>query len=174
MNIRKIIKEELLKEVGGYDDPSVMASHAGITLGALSTALNDLSLIISGLANALMDGTTKEEVKGYLSESFDEIEEIKDGIKKNIKDFTEDRLISESKTFLIKLNNFQKKINILIGLSDVMGGDMEYFQRVKDLLIELVPSVQKYSEELKTTSKMFYDRFSGKDRGIFNMGFDNN
>ena len=41
MNIRKIIKEELLKEVGGYDDPNIMATHAGHIMGVLSNSYND-------------------------------------------------------------------------------------------------------------------------------------
>lgn len=171
MNIRKIIKEELLKEVGGYDDSNVMAVHAGTTLGKLTSVVNNLSLIVSGLANALVDGTTKEDVKGYLIDSFEEIEMIKNEIKKNIKDFTEDKLIKESKLFLTKLNKFQKKINVLINLSSVMGGEEEYFQRVKDLLVELVPSLQKYGEELQSVTKMFHTRFVGKDRGSFTSGF---
>jgi hypothetical protein len=54
MNIRKIIKEELLKEVGGYDDLRVMAQHAGTTMGALSSSANDLSNLLSGIANQVI------------------------------------------------------------------------------------------------------------------------
>ena len=174
MNIRKIIKEELLREVGGYDDPDVMSVHAGATISRLTDAVEELTLIVSGLSNALMNGSTKEDIRTYLAESSDEIETIKSEIKKNIKNFTEDRLISESKTFLTKLIKFQKKINVLVDLSGAMGSDQEYFERVKGLLIELVPSLKTYSDELKATSKMFYDRFNIGDRSGFGSGFDFN
>ena len=38
MNIRKIVKEELLKEAGGYDDLSVMGQHAGASMGILTSS----------------------------------------------------------------------------------------------------------------------------------------
>ena len=56
MNLRRIIKEELLKEVGGYDDPKVMGQHAGAIMGMLSGSHSDLSNTLAGLANAVMDG----------------------------------------------------------------------------------------------------------------------
>ncbi len=43
MNIRRIIKEEILKEIAaGYDDPTVMGQHAGQTIGIMSNAYAEL------------------------------------------------------------------------------------------------------------------------------------
>ena len=171
MNIRRIIKEELLKEVGGYDDPNIMAQHAGQVMGGLTSSYNDLSNMLSGLANALVDGTTKVEVREYLSEVFDELFVIIDAIKLGIKDFTEDDLITKSKNIISSLKRFQQKIKILIEMSDAMGSEEEYFERVKKLLMELIPSMKEYGEQLQITNQDFINRISGHNRGAFGSGF---
>ena len=61
MNIRRIIKEELLKEAGGYDDLNVMGRHAAHVMGTLSDTYNELSNTLSGLANAVVDGSQKSD-----------------------------------------------------------------------------------------------------------------
>ena len=52
---RNKIKEELLKEVGGYDDPTIMGSHAGATMGMLSGSYSKLMNVITDLANLLVN-----------------------------------------------------------------------------------------------------------------------
>jgi len=100
MNIRKIIKEELLKEVGGYDDPNVMATHAGHTMGVLADSYNDLSNTLQGLANAIMDKAEKEDLVIFLGETSKEISFLIDVIERVIKDFTEDDLIMKAKSII--------------------------------------------------------------------------
>ena len=63
MNIRKIIKEELLKEVGGYDDMSVMGQHVGASMDILSSSYQILMDTLAELANSLVKGEGRDKFK---------------------------------------------------------------------------------------------------------------
>ena len=126
MNIRKIIKEELLKEVGGYDDQNTMANHAGHVMNVLSGSYNDLSNTLHGLANAVSDGASKKDLIGFLVETSKNIDMLTNIINTIIKDFTEDDLIDKAKMVIKSLNSFRKKINVLSSFSDAMGGEEEF------------------------------------------------
>ena len=135
MNIRKIIKEELFKEVGGYDDPSVMAQHAGKAMGALASSHNDLSNLLSGIANQVM----------------------------------EDDVILQAKKAISSLKSFKRKIDVLSNFSDSMGNDEQFIERVKLLLMDLIPTLKEYGDQLMVTNKMFGDRLK-----TFGAGFSSN
>ena len=97
MNIRKIIKEELLKEVGGYDDQNVMAQHAGATIGTLTGIYRDIMEAISGLANKIMDGNVDKHELGVALESLAKL--INNGVRITsdlVEELTEDELISKA------------------------------------------------------------------------------
>ena len=81
MNIRRIIKEELLKEAGGYDDLNIMGLHAGHVMDTLSNTYNDLTNTLQGLANAIVDGSSKTDLAGYLTEASNEMDTLIDVIK---------------------------------------------------------------------------------------------
>ena len=174
MNIRKIIKEELLKEVGGYDDPNIMATHAGHIMGVLSNSYNDLSSTLEMLANSIMDGVSKEEMVEILQQSFKEIELLTNVIKSAIKDFTEEDLINQAKIIIKSLNSFKRKIDVLSNFSDAMGGEEEFIERVKNLLMDLIPTLQEYGEQLQITNQMFGSRLSNTGRSQFGSGFSSN
>jgi len=174
MNIRRIIKEELLKEVGGYDDPNVMATHAGHTMGVLADSYNDLSSTLQGLANAIMDKAEKEDLVIFLGETSKEISFLVDVIERVLKDFTEDDLIMKAKSIIKSLKSFKRKIDVLSNFSDAMGGNEDFIERLKILLMDLIPSIQEYGEQLSITNKMFGDRASGMGRGSFGSGFSPN
>jgi nitrate/nitrite-specific signal transduction histidine kinase len=174
MNIRRIIKEELLKEVGGYDDKNIMNIHAGATMGSLTEIYSDLTNTLQGLANAIMDGHSKDDFVSYLKETSEEIGVLLDTIKIIVGEFTEDDLIRKAKNFTKSLNSFKRKIDVLYNFSDAMGSDTEFVEKVKDLLIDLVPSLQKYGEQLQITNKVFKDRLKGHTRGSFGSGFSYN
>ena len=174
MNIRRIIKEELLKEAGGYDDPLIMGKHAGHVMETLSNSYNDLSNTIQGLANAIMDGVPKSDLVTFLGETSHNIELLVNVIKNVTLDFTEDDLVAKAEMIVKSLNSFKRKIGVLINFSDAMGNDEEFIERVKELLMDLVPSLQEYGEQLRITNKMFGDRFSGMGRSQFGSGFSSN
>jgi len=55
-----------------------------------------------------------------------------------------------------------------------MGGNGDFIERLKILLMDLIPSIQEYGEQLSITNKMFGDRASGMGRGSFGSGFSPN
>ena len=114
MNIRKIIKEELIKEVGGYDDQRVMAKHAGTTMGALSTSHNDLTNLLSGLANSIMDGANKNDISDSLMETSKEINFFIDIINGVISEVMEDDVIVKAKETISSLKVFKRKIDKVV------------------------------------------------------------
>lgn len=174
MNIRRIIKEELLKEVGGYDDPLIMGKHAGHVMEVLSNSYNDLSNTLQGLANAIMDGSPKEELVTFLDETSQDINFLTDIIKNIMVNFTEDDLVNSAKMVIKSLKSFNRKIDVLINFADAMGNDEEFVERSKELLMDLIPSVQEYGEQLRITNKLFGDRLSNMGRSSFGSGFSSN
>jgi hypothetical protein len=175
MNIRKIIKEELLKEVGGYDDKNIMSIHAGVTMGSLTEIYNDLTNTLQGLANAIMDGHSKEDFVIYLTETSEEIDTLVDAIKIIVGEFTEDDLIRKAKKIIRSLKNFKNNIDDLVNnSSDTMISDEEFVEEVKNLLIKLLPSLKEYGEQLQITNKVFKDRLTGHSRSSFGSGFSLN
>lgn len=174
MNIRRIIKEELLKEIGGYDDPNVMATHAGHTMGVLTDSYNDLSNTLQGLANAIMDNASKEDLVLFIKEASKEISLLTEVIERTLKDFTEDDLIMKAKSIIKSLKSFRRKLDVLSNFSDAMGGNKDFIERLKDLLMDLIPSIQEYGEQLQITNKLFGDRLSGMGRSSFGSGFSPN
>jgi len=158
MNIRKIIKEELLKEVGGYDDGRVMVQHAGKYISDLSETHQQLSDILSALANAVMDGQDRNNIVTYLKETSEEIGIFIDVIKTTISDVVEDDVIVLSKKVISSLKTFKRKIDILSNFSDSMGNNEQFNERVKLLLMDLIPNIQEHGEQLIVTNKMFGDR----------------
>lgn len=166
MNIRKIIKEELLKEVGGYDDQNVMSQHVGPIMSGLAETHSQLSVIISSLANAIMDGQDKNSITQYLKETSEEINIFIDSIKKYISDFTEDDVIRKAKIVISSLKSFKKKIDVLSSFSDDMGGDEQFIERVKVLLIDLIPKLEEYGNQLRVTNKMFLNRVNSYGSGF--------
>jgi len=169
MDIRKIIKEELLKEVGGYDDPRVMAQHAGTTMGALSSSHNDLSNLLAGIANSVMDGADKNDISDSLRETSKEIVFFIDIIKTAISEVMEDDVILQAKKAISSLRSFKRKIDVLSNFSDSMGNDEQFIERVKLLLMDLIPTLKTYGDQLMVTNKMFGDRLK-----TFGAGFSPN
>ena len=177
MNIRRIIKEELLKEVGGYDDPSVMAQHAGKAMGALASSHNDLSNLLAGIANQVMDGADKNDISDSLRETSKEINFFIDIIKTVIGEVMEDDVILQAKKAISSLNSFRRRIDVLSNFSDSMGNDEQFIERVKLLLMDLIPTLKEYGDQLMSTNKMFGDRLSNMGSmgsGSFGSGFSSN
>ncbi len=170
MNIRKIIKEELLKEVGGYDDGRIMAQHAGKNMYDLAETHRQLTVVLSVLANAVMDGQNKNDIKQYLKEVSEEIDVFIPIIKTAISEVMEDDVILQSKKVISSLKTFKRKIDVLYNFSDAMGDNEQFIERVKLLLMDLIPSTQEYGKQLNLTNRMFGDRLGAAG----NQGFSSN
>jgi hypothetical protein len=174
MNIRRIIKEELLKEVGGYDDKNIMNIHAGVSMNTLANTYNELTMVIEGLANAIVDGHSKNDFISYLKETSEIISSFITEVEIVINEFTEDDLIRDARNMIKSLKTFKRRIDVLSNFSDVMGNDEIFTEKIKQLLIDLLPSLQKYGEQLQITGHEFKHRLSGHGRSSFGSGFSNN
>ena len=70
--------------------------------------------------------------------------------------------------------SFKRKIDVLSNFSDAMGGEEEFIERVKNLLMDLIPTLQEYGEQLQITNQMFGSRLSNTGRSQFGSGFSSN
>ncbi len=171
MNIKKIIKEELMKEVGGYDDSTVMASHGGNSLGKLTSVVNELSMMMIGLSTSL-NTSNKEDIREFLIEIFGDINDLKQMIKQSISEFTEDELLVNGELILNEISKFQRRSDILIKMFDSMGDDRDIKENVRKMVREFLPKLNNFGEVVNSVNKMFYSRLSGRDKGIFSSRFN--
>lgn len=174
-DLENLVKK-IINEVGGYDDPNIMAIHSGKVLGTLSQVYSDLTNTITGLSQLVTTlDFDRSEVEGALDEVNQEIDIFVMAIKQVIRDFTEDDLIHRARIVMKDLRQFQNRLRLLINLSDSLTtNDDEFQDRLLDFINDLINSVRKYGEELQITNKRFFDRFSGRGRGSFSDGFDLN
>ena len=86
-----------------------------------------------------------------------------------ISEVMEDDVIVKAKETISSLKVFKRKIDILSNFSDAMGNDEEFIERVKLLLMDLIPALEEYGKQLRITNKMFGDRFQS-----FGAGFSPN
>ena len=174
-DLENLVKK-IINEVGGYDDPNIMAIHSGKVLSTLSQTYSDLTNTITGLSQLVTTlDFDRESVEEALDEVSQEIDIFVTAIKQVIQDFTEDDLIHRAKIVMKDLRQFQNRLRLLINLSDSLTTNDEEFQdRLFDFITDLINSMRKYGEELQITNKRFFDRFSGRGRGSFSDGFDFN
>ena len=159
--------KKIINEVGGYDDHNVMVQHSVHSMEALIDSYNDLSSIMSGLANSISRGDSKKDISENLMQFRDFVIIFIDVMDKALEDFTEDDLILQAKSFKKYLKSHLNKLNLLITTSLDMGDDVEYKERVGDLVMELLPNIRKYSEKLKLVNDRFEDRVSNFKSGFF-------
>jgi hypothetical protein len=164
-DLEKLVKK-IITEVGGYDDPTIMGTHASKSMENLTGVYDELSNILQGLANAIMDDFSVSELSDFLNDVVNEIEILVDTTQKTIKDFTEDDMIDAAKRFIKELKSFQRKIIVLMNFSDSMGNELEFKERLKNMVQGLIPMVKEYGKKLRITNDTFRDRFSS------GMGFN--
>jgi len=89
------IKEGIINEIGGYDDPSMFAMHAGGQAGHLKGSYNALSEILNHLnkvsSEQVIDDSLKIEIDNFLSSVEVPMKNLSKAIinfeKKNLKNF---------------------------------------------------------------------------------------
>lgn len=173
MNIRKIIKEELLKEVGGYDDMSVMGQHAGASMDILSSSYQILMDTLAELANSLVKGEGRDKFKmskNIVDDLSDVTQKVIEDTKNTLKDFTEDDVISQGKGFIKELNKLIKRIRLVSGMVSTYTKE-EYEEELKKLLVDFLPKFKEYGDTLIKTNQMLKSRFS-KNMGRGNTFFN--
>jgi hypothetical protein len=163
-SIKKIIKEELLKEVGGYDDKIIMAKHSGEVMEGLVKVFSDVLGVIKVLGEKVDNGTfdrfSGEEILLKLSDGIDEAIRVTGML---IKEFTEDGVILEGQNFIKNMNEFKRKIRLLSGLPSNFT-QSEYENRIMKLILGLEPTIRGYADALKETNTMFMNRFNPRYR----------
>lgn len=163
-SIKKIIKEELLKEVGGYDDKIIMAKHSGVIMEGLVKVFSDVLGVIKVLGEKVDNGTfdrfSGEEILLKLSDGIDEGVRITSML---IKEFTEEGVILEGQNFIKNMNEFKRKIRLLSGLPSNFTKS-EYENRIMDLILGLEPTIRTYNDALTETNTMFMNRFNPRYR----------
>jgi len=163
MNIRKIIKEELLKEVGGYDDLNVMGQHAGASMAILTSSYQILMDLLTDIANSLLDsekGYSKFSLSNSIIGDLDKVtsEVIKD-TENVLKDFTEDDVIEGGKKFITHLKSLVKRIRLISNMVSTYTKS-EYEEELKQLVMGFLPKAKEYGDSLIKSNNMFKDRFS--------------
>ena len=121
-----------------------------------------------------MDGADKNDISDSLRETSKEINFFIDIIKTAISEVMEDDVILQAKKVIKSLNSFRRRIDVLSNFSDSMGNDEQFIERVKLLLMDLIPTLEEYGKQLMTTNKMFGDRLSNMGRSSFGSGFSSN
>lgn len=166
-NIKKTIKEELLKEAGGYDAPDIMGQHVGHVMSNLRDTLGQLNLGILGFSDMLKsDEINHLDIQEEIKELMNLIEESIMIIELSLKDFTEDELVLKGMSLLKSLNNFLKKIRIM-GISRFEVGSKNYINNLVNELVTLSKSIRVFVKMFIETDKMFTQRLQGKNRGWY-------
>jgi hypothetical protein len=86
--------------------------------------VNDLSNLLAGIANQVMDGADKNDISDSLRESSKEIVFFIDIIKTAISEVMEDDVILQAKKAISSLKSFKRKIDVLSNFSDSMGNSL--------------------------------------------------
>ena len=89
-----------------------------------------------------MDGADKNDISDSLRETSKEIVLFIDIIKTAISEVMEDDVILQAKKAISSLRSFKRKIDILSNFSDSMGNDEQFIERVKLLLMDLIPTLK--------------------------------
>jgi hypothetical protein len=167
-DLERLVKK-IITEVGGYDDENVMFQHTYKTISDLQGAYITLFETLTNLSNDIISKQLKiEDANEYLLMVIEEVDVFIDIMNIVLKDFTEDEIINQSKSIIKSLNKFSRKLRILSNMAkSFANNDKEFIERVKEILIDLIPELNKYGTTLKGTSDKFMDRF-GSNRFGFN------
>ena len=167
MNIRRIIKEELIKEVGGYDAPDIMGQHAGAVMGGLKETIMSLNLALLGFSEMLIDPNINHlEIKEETDELISLISESIMIIDTVLKDFTEDDLILKGKKLINSLSLLERNLRVLNN-QKLDFSKKDYLNTMSNKIFEMTKVLQDFIKTFIETDKMFTQRLQGKNRGWY-------
>lgn len=167
MNIRRIIREELIKEVGGYDAPDIMGQHAGAVMGGLKETIMSLNLALLGFSKLLIEPDINHlEIKEETEELINLISESIMIISTVLKDFTEDELILKGKKLVKSLELLERNLRTLNN-QRLDFSKKDYLNTMSNKIFDMTKVLQDFIETYVETDKMFVQRLKGKNRGWY-------
>lgn len=173
-SIKKTIKEELLKEVGGYDDPNVMAQHANTVMSNLRNTMSELNLALIGFSGILTQSDFSHlKISEETEELINLISESIMVINISLENFTEDDLISKGKNFIKQLTSLSDRVRYL----NQMKFDYTskgYIKELAQTVFDTVTSLRNFTKSFVNTDKMFRQRFDAQKGNQENDQFSNN
>lgn len=165
MNIRRIIKEELLKEAGGYDSPEVMSQHAGHVMGGLKTTIKELNLGLMGFIELLSNPNVSHLEMGEEIEALNDlILDSKLIVKIITEEFTEDKLVQESEILIKELDSLKGRLEYLNNLKFDYTSS-QYKKSLAEKILDFSNFLSTYIKTIIETDKIFVKRLGGKNRG---------
>lgn len=163
----------VLKEVGGYDSPEIMATHAGPLHSVINSNTMELLMLVSKLASAVRDEelNRSELVNGI----FNLNQKISEYVN-NIPDFVSEIYVDDDfktiiKSFISALVKINKYFRMLVGSGQNDGGtfytglsfDMtqdEIELKVAEQIATLTDKIYELGEMIVSINQRFNDRTS--------------
>ena len=158
----KNIVKKIIIEIGGYDDPFVMASHAKHVLSNASEMGSELTLLLVKCVTMLLDTDLEDsDKKGFFRSIIVNLGNLSESLDGMLGDFTEDKLRNISKKLSKKLKTLKSKFIIIDQMNDVdfqsIGGN---FNHLVEDLSDALEITSEFSKVQKDTVDTFSDRFN--------------
>ena len=165
--------KRVLKEVGGYDSPEVMATHAGPLHTVISSQTMELLMLVSKLTQGIRDEelSRTELVNGIynLNEKISQYVHHMPEVTKEI--YVDDDFKTVVKSFISALVKINKYFRMLVGSGQNDGGtfytglsfDMtqdELEEQVAEQIATLTDRIQEMGMMIMTIHQRFNDRTS--------------
>ena len=164
--LKKLIYK-IIKEVrGGYDDYSVMATHAESSMAPMAASLSDLTGALLGLIQLVdfLDDPIGSSDFYEATFAFNVlVDEFKTANKIIYKDFSEDDVIKKGQKLIKKLDALQENLRRVESLGrDFFESNQDFKVKFRNYVIGVFESIKEYDQELEKTHNMFGKRLSGK------------
>ena len=171
----------VLKEVGGYDSPEVMATHAGPLHSVINGNTMELLMLVSKLASAVRDEelnkseltngiyNLNQKISEYIKQMPDYVSEIyvDDDFKTILKSFIS-ALVKINKYFRMLVGSgYNDDESFYTGLSfDMSQDDLEL--KVAEQISTLTDKIYELGEMIVSINQRFNDRTSSMNENTMN------
>lgn len=165
--------KRVLKEVGGYDSPEVMATHAGPLHSVISSQTMELLMLVSKLAQGIRDEElSKSELTNGIYNLNHKISEYIKQMPDYVKEiYIDDDFKTVLKTFISALVKINKYFRMLVGSGQDQEGsfytglsfDMtqdELEEQVAEQIATLTDRIQEMGTMIMNIHQRFNDRTS--------------
>lgn len=123
-DITNIVKR-VLSEQGGYDDPGVMATHAGMTQGGIGRMIAEIMNMVDQTTQAFEQNIPKEEIMGGITQMTQVLNAIEDNLKKIMPEILlNEDLKTAAKNLHKEVKKGMSKLRMLAGGSESMSHPM--------------------------------------------------